>query len=218
MFDVQAFFSLRQRNAFAHMPELPGLRQAFGDHGVAYAALGQGSFKQTLELRTCMRFRFLVRAFEQHTKGGAVMKRHFELGKVLDHQAQRKLTHHFKAGQAGAQMLLGQTEQGHGLVHRGNSGPGGQPCSRQGVELERGGGDDAQRAFAADVEVAQVIAGVVFAQARQAVPDLAGGGHHFEAKAEIACIAVAQHLRAAGVGGQVAAQGAAALCGQTERK
>ena len=200
------------------MPELPGLRQAFGDHGVAYAALGQGSFKQTLELRTCMRFRFLVRALEQHAKGGAVMKRHFVLGKVLDHQTQRKLTHDFKAGQAGAQVLLRQTEQGHGFVHRGNSGPGGQASCRQGVELERGGGDDAQRAFAADVEVAQVIAGIVFAQARQAVPDLAGGGHHFEAQAEVACIAVAQHLRAAGVGGQVAAQGAAAFCGQTERK
>ena len=45
-----------------------------------------------------------------------------------------------------------------------------------GVQHQGRRGDDAERAFRADEEVAQVVAGVVLAQAGQAVPDLAGGG------------------------------------------
>ena len=86
------------------------------------------------------------------------------------------------------------------------------------MQLQRRRGDDAERAFAADEEVAQVVAGVVLAQARQAVPDLALGRHHLEAEAELARIAVAQHLRAAGVGGEVAADRAAAFGGEAERE
>ncbi|KAG1246413.1 hypothetical protein G6F65_020701 [Rhizopus arrhizus] len=84
--------------------------------------------------------------------------------------------------------------------------------------LQRGGRDDAQRSLAADIQVAQVIAGVVLAQAAQAVPDFAFRGHHFQAQRQVARVAVAQHLGAAGVGGQVAANRAAAFGRKAERK
>ena len=76
----------------------------------------------------------------------------------------------------------------------------------------------AERAFAADQEVAQVVAGVVLAQARQAVPDAPLGGDDLEAEALLARVAVADDLRAAGVGREVAADRAAALGGEAERE
>ena len=48
------------------------------------------------------------------------------------------------------------------------------------------------------------------------MPDLALGCDDFQTQAKVAGIAVAQHLGAAGVGAQVAADGATALGGQTE--
>ena len=50
------------------------------------------------------------------------------------------------------------------------------------------------------------------------MPDLAVGRHHLQPKAQLAHVAVAQHLHPAGVGGQVAADGAAAFRGQRQRK
>lgn len=67
-----------------------------------------------------------------------------------------------------------------------------------------------------DHEVAQVVAGVVFAQATQAMPNLAVGAHHLQTQTQVARVAVAQHLRAARVGGQVAANRATALRGQAQ--
>ena len=84
------------------------------------------------------------------------------------------------------------------------------------MQLQRRRGDDAQRALAADVEIAQVVAGVVLAQRAQAVPDLALGVDHLQAQAELAHVAVAQHLGAAGIGRQIAAHRAAALGRQAQ--
>ena len=62
--DVQAFLGLRHRNALADVPQVGGLREVFSDHGIADAALIKGGFKQTLELRARMAFRFVVRVFQ----------------------------------------------------------------------------------------------------------------------------------------------------------
>jgi hypothetical protein len=96
--------------------------------------------------------------------------------------------------------------------------PGGRQRPRQGKELQHRGGDDAQRSFGADEQVLQVVAGVVLAQAAQAIPDLAAGQHHFQAQGQFARVAVAQDLHAAGIGRQIAADLATALGGQRQRK
>ncbi|OIQ71130.1 hypothetical protein GALL_472540 [mine drainage metagenome] len=132
------------------------------------------------------------------------------------HQAQGKLTHHFKTGQSSSQLVLRQTQQGHGGFKRRHGCPGGQLCCWQGVELQGGCGDDAQRAFAADEQVAQVVACVVFAQGAQAVPDIAFGGDHFESQAQFACIAKTQHLGTPGVAAQIAADSARTFGRQTQ--
>ena len=85
-------------------------------------------------------------------------------------------------------------------------------------ELQHRGGDDAERALGADEELLQVVAGVVLAQAAQAVPDAAVGQHHLEPEHQLARVAVAQHVDAARVGREVAADLAAALGGERERE
>ena len=137
---------------------------------------------------------------------------------MLVDQAQRELAHHLEAGQARAQVLVRQAQQGDRMVERRHRGPGRELRRRQRVELHGRGGDDAQRAFAADQQVAQVVAGVVLAQAAGAFPDLALRRDHFEAQAQVARVAVAHDLRAAGVGRQVAADGAAAFGRQAQRE
>ena len=87
----------------------------------------------------------------------------------------------------------------------------------QRMQLEGRAGDDAERAFGADEEMLQVEAGVVLAQAVQAVPDPAVGEHHFEAEHVLARIAVAQHAGAAGVGRDVAADLARAFGAEADR-
>jgi hypothetical protein len=101
---------------------------------------------------------------------------------------------------------------------RGAGGPSGDAAARAREQAQRGGRDDPERALAADEEIAQVVAGVVLAQAVEACPDLAVGGHDLEAEAELARVAEAQHLGAAGVGGEIAADGATALRGEAERE
>ena len=64
--------------------------------------------------------------------------------------------------------------------------------------------------------MAQVIAGVVLAQAREAVPDAPVGQHHLDPQTEVAGIAVAQHIDAARVGGKVSADPRRALGGDAE--
>ena len=90
--------------------------------------------------------------------------------------------------------------------------------ARRREELQHRGGDDAERAFGADEELLQVVAGVVLAQAAQAVPDAAVGKHDLDAQRQLARVAEAQHRGAAGVGRQVAADRAAALGGERQRK
>src|SRR5699024_5921207 len=80
-----------------------------------------------------------------------------------------------------------------------------------GVELERGSGNDAQGALAANEEIAQIVSSVVLAKAAQAVPDFALGRDDFKPQREITRIAIAQDLRPACIGGQIAPYGAASL-------
>ena len=215
--DVQAFLALGQRDGLAQMPQRGRLGQAAGQAGIGYQALLKRGLQQGLAAAAGGGFVVGGRLLQQHGpgRGGQGLR---QLRKVAPHQVQRKLVHHLKAGQAGAQAGLRQAQQGQALRQRLASGQGRDLGRRHREQLERGGGDDAQRAFAADEQIAQVVAGVVLAQATQALPDLALGRHHLQAQAQLAGIAVAQHRRAAGIGGQVAADGATALGRQAERE
>ena len=200
------------------MPQCARLGQVLGDHGIAGAAQRQRVLQQRFHAGPALRFGNLVGAFQQHAVRYLAEQGHALLREMAINQAQRELVHHLEAGQAGAQLPLRQAEQLHGVLHRRHGGPGGELRGRQRVQLHGRRGDDAQRAFAANEQVAQVVAGVVLAQAAQAVPDLALRRHHLQTQAQFARIAVAQHLGAASVATQVAANGATAFGRQAQRK
>ena len=85
-------------------------------------------------------------------------------------------------------------------------------------QLQARGRDHAERAFGADEQVVEVVAGVVLAQARESVEHLPVGQHDLETEHEFARHAVAQRIQAAGVGREVAADLAAALGAERQRK
>ena len=121
-------------------------------------------------------------------------------------------------------MLLGDLQQGDGLsgclgwYWIGQAGQRSHHPSRLWMQGHDGTGDDAQCALGAHEQVAQVVAGVVFAKSTQAIPNLPIGGDHLDAQAQGPRIAIAQHRRAACIGRQVAANGGRAPCGQIERE
>ncbi len=89
---------------------------------------------------------------------------------------------------------------------------------RHWMQPQGGGRDHAQRALGPDQQVAQVIAGVVLAQPFQPVQDRAIGQHRLQPQAQVARIAVAQHVHAARIGRQHAADPRRAFRGQRQRE
>ncbi|MNV42742.1 hypothetical protein D3C71_1344270 [compost metagenome] len=87
-----------------------------------------------------------------------------------------------------------------------------------GVELYGHGRDDAERSFRADEKLLQVNATIVLTQRRQAIPDRAIRQYHFETQHQFAGHAVTQNVDAASIGGDVAADAAAALRAERQRK
>ena len=106
----------------------------------------------------------------------------------------------------------------HRGLRRGHGDEGRLARLRLREQLHHGGGDDAQRAFRADEQVAQVIAGIVLAQAFQSVPHPAIGEHHLEAEAEIARVAIGDDVEAAGIGREIAADPAGAFRREAQGK
>ena len=78
---------------------------------------------------------------------------------------------------------------------------GGDTASGRGYRRSGDFGDDAQRAFAADHQARQVVAGAALFGARAGADDLAAGGDHFQRQHVLAHGAVAHGVGAAGAGG-----------------
>ena len=87
-----------------------------------------------------------------------------------------------------------------------------------GREAQGGGGDDAEGAFGPDEQLLEIRAEVVLAQGREAVPEGSVGEHDLEAEHLLAHHAVAQHVDAAGVGRDDAADLAGALRADRDRQ
>ena len=124
----------------------------------------------------------------------------------------------FESRQAVTQRLPHRRKQAHGALDVGERDPGGSRALRLRKELEHCGGDDAERAFAAKKKLLQVVAGVVLAQAAQAVPNTPVGEHDFEPEHQIARVAVAKHRGAAGVGGKIPADRTTSFGSERQRE
>src|SRR6185312_10104896 len=78
-------------------------------------------------------------------------------------------------------------------------------------ELERRRGDDPERPFGADQEILEIVAGVVLLEGIEPVVEPAVGQYSLDPEAELSRIAIGQHLHAAGVGAEDAADARRAL-------
>ncbi|MNU96139.1 hypothetical protein D3C71_861670 [compost metagenome] len=214
--DGLAFGALRFGDVLAQRPQGLQLRQAGRQRCVCDQGLLERSLQQRLHAGRGLRVVQLSGQLQQHVPRAAFSERNAASRHMFLDQLQAGVAHQLEGGERCPQARLcegQQLDRWGGCRHRhacDDLGPG------LGEELQGGAGDDAERAFAADVQVAQVVAGVVLAQAAQPVPDLAFGRHHFQAQRQVARVAVAQHLRAAGIGSQVAANGATAFGGQAQ--
>ena len=123
-----------------------------------------------------------------------------------------------KARDPAAESLAGEREQRQRLLGARETDEGGRSRPRIGEQPQRSGGDDSERAFRADEQVFDVVAGVVLAQLAQRVDDPPVGQDRLDAGHEVARIAVGDHRHAAGVGRHVAADGAGSFRGERQRK
>ena len=110
------------------------------------------------------------------------------------------------------------SEERHHVLDPGEPEKRGLDLARLGKQLQGRGGDDPERAFAADEKMLQIVAGIVLAQPAQPVPDPPIRQHDFETQGQLARIAVAQYRNPAGIGRQIAADLAAALGAEAERE
>ena len=127
--------------------------------------------------------------------------RHGELVDVLDHQ---------RADTRRDQLGYGVGD----LVDRREGDQQGGPVLGAGQQLENDPGDDGQRTLGADQELCQVVAARGLDQLAAGLDDLTVGQHRFEPQDVVSGHSVLDRAHAAGIGGDVASQGGAALAGE----
>ena len=123
-----------------------------------------------------------------------------------------------EAGGGAIGALLDQMEERERRVGRRHADEGGLDGLGRRKQFQHRGGDDAERALGADEEVLEVVAGVVLLELVEEVQHAAVGQHDFDPDHEIAGDAIGERVGAAGIGGEVAADGAAALGAERQRE
>jgi len=104
-----------------------------------------------------------------------------------------------------------------GVTHRAETHPDTSPERRERQQLERRLSDDPEQTLRADEKSRQVKAGFVFVATTTELCDRAVRQHNLESKHVIARHAVLETARAAGVGGDVAADAAVGAAGRVGR-
>ena len=139
-------------------------------------------------------------------------------GNVGQRQVEPGARDQLERGQLVGAGGAGMGEEAHRVLDPGEAEKRGLDLARLRKQLDRRRGDDAERALAADEQLLQIVAGVVLAQPAQPVPDPPVGQYHLDPQGQLAGVAVAQHGDAAGIGRQIAADLAAALGAEAQRK
>ena len=119
--------------------------------------------------------------------------------------------HQLEAGDAARGALGREAEQIERRLRRGHADEGGLDRARPRHQAQHRGGDDAERAFGADEQVLEIVAGVVLLELVEVVQHAPVGEHHFDAERVRARDAVGERGGAAGIGREIAADGAGAL-------
>jgi hypothetical protein len=114
----------------------------------------------------------------------ALPERVSRAGDVAEHEVEPEAHHILEGRERGAVMALEPVEQGKCRLDGGDGREGEHGLARPREQFQDRARDDPERAFGADEEVAQAIAGVVLAQPAQQVEHLAVGQHHLKAERE----------------------------------
>ncbi|MCY1526134.1 hypothetical protein D9M68_611380 [compost metagenome] len=109
-------------------------------------------------------------------------------------------------------------QQRHHVFVAAQCAQGGLRAARKRCQTQHGARNHAERAFAADKELAQVVAGVVLLHLVERADHGAIGEHRFQPEHLVAHHAVSDHAVAAGIGGDIAANLATAARAQVHRK
>ena len=194
--------------AVAHGPKFSNLVAVVGDDDVVDQLLPAGFFEHGEEE---VGVGGLVRthALDEHVKGVAVRQRSVGVWHMGVDELVAVAPEHFEGAEVGAEPVLGVDEQVGDFIERAQAAHGHRLARRARKQLQHRPGNDAECAFAADEQLLDVVAGVVLAQFVQIVDDGAVGEHGFKAHGQLPGHAVTDHPVAAGVGRQVAADGAA---------
>ena len=157
----------------------------------------------------------LRRDFHQHVPGMRRIERIARAGDMLQHAFQAEAGEQFEARDVAAGARLRDAEQIDRGLRRGQAEKRDLDRARPRHQPQHRRGDDAERAFGADEQILQVVAGIVLLQLVEIVQHAAVGQHHFEAERMRARDAMRERRGAAGIGGEIAADGAGAFARQT---
>ena len=216
VFDRAAGVALHLAKHFAHAPERLGLFQTVGNGGIddesRLVAFSQDRFEHLAQALAGLR-----RQFHQHVPGMRRSERIPAALAMTEHELDTLARHDLEARDVAAAFLLGDAEKFEGRFRRGDADEGGLERTRPRNEAQHRRGDYAERALGADEQVFQVVAGIVLLQFVEVIEHAAIRQHHFEAQRVRTRNAVSDGRGAAGIGGEVAANGASAFGGKELR-
>ena len=197
--------------AFPHGQALGVVLGNFGvQHGAFFDHLGQGRLQQGHHGQGAIGAGFGIAGgggadFDEDVGIIAAVKGQADVGAVFGQAAHIGAGHILERLDLTTAGSLKAVQQGQGVGQGPRGKGGGGIGAGAGDQFHHGGGDDAQRPLGPDEKLAQIIARVVLVQFGHQVQDAAIGQNHLEPQTQGPGAAIAQHVRAAGIGGQNAA-------------
>ena len=211
--DAAALALLRLRNRLAQLPQCRCLGRAAGQSRVGNQAVVQCLSHECLGRGACNR------QVDQHVPRRSGCQRIQRARHVLEHQVEGEARDHLESQHAAVTRYLARQSQKieHRLGSRHRRKRGFHLAVAR-EQLQHRGGDDSQGSLGADVELLEIVAGVVFAQPAQAIPDFALGGDDFQPQHQVTRVSVAQDMDAPRIGREIAPDLTTALGCQAERE
>ena len=200
----------------ADAPELAALLQAVGDDGVDDQVFLVSRFQRLVE-PVAQPPGLRRRHLEEHVPGIGLRQRIAAAG-VAEREIDGDARHQLERRQRAIGRLLDEGEEVEGVLRRRHRHERGLDRARTRKEFEHRRRDDAERALGADEQVAQVVAGVVLLELVEDVHHPAVGEHDFEPEHQVTGDPVGKGASAARIGGQDAADGAAAFGAERQRE
>ena len=218
MLDVAAFGPLCLGDGLADEPEVSRLIGRLRDRGVQNEPFLARGDENVLHLRLRAAIRLRPRDLEQHVPGIGRRKGIARALDVLEHDLDHEARDELEGRQRRARARLRLGKQRQRILDRGQRDHGRRHLGRARQQAQHRRRDDAERALRADEEIAQVVARVVLLERAQTIPHAPVRQHDFETQHLLARIAIGEHADAARVRAEIAANAAAPLRGQRQRK